>query len=258
MLYHTIEDEIMLFLGGTSGVKQSSSLESPADGQFIMHRPRNLERLDSLEGLRSVAFFLILMSHCGSKWAGLGGPGVSIFFILSGFLMSYSYLWRNRLPEKESVGDYIKFGIRKISRLYPLHIIVLITGIYISRKTVFGPSAYKLLTGTAKFVLDAALVQAWFPKSSIYFALHGPAWYLSASLFLYTCFPYIASRLEKDTTGAITRLLPIVIWITQLIIAWLLRDMHLVEGFSDDLHKIRYIHLSGLSAGRFHHRLLHR
>lgn len=47
------------------------------------------ERLLSLQGLRGIAFLLVFLSHVQILHSG--NFGVAIFFILSGFVMYYTY-----------------------------------------------------------------------------------------------------------------------------------------------------------------------
>lgn len=48
-----------------------------------------MRRLNSLQGLRAVAFMGVFLGHCGIGSGG--GMGVSVFLVLSGFLMIYNY-----------------------------------------------------------------------------------------------------------------------------------------------------------------------
>lgn len=51
-----------------------------------------MKKLDSLQAVRALAFLGIFLSHTGIKYFGTTGTwGVSVFFVLSGFLMVYNY-----------------------------------------------------------------------------------------------------------------------------------------------------------------------
>ena len=64
-----------------------------------MSGPRRLTYDPALDGVRAVAVGLVLLFHGGVSWARGGFLGVSIFFTLSGFLIT-SLL----LTEKETTG----------------------------------------------------------------------------------------------------------------------------------------------------------
>ena len=75
-------------------------------------------RLESLQAVRALAYMGILTFHCGLSL--LGAWGVSVFFILSGFVLTYSYYDK---PLKADVKSSVSFALRKIGKLYPLHIV---------------------------------------------------------------------------------------------------------------------------------------
>ena len=52
----------------------------------------NKPRLQSVQGLRAIAFILIFLSH--TEIVAAGPAGVSIFLVLSGFCMMYAYVDR--------------------------------------------------------------------------------------------------------------------------------------------------------------------
>lgn len=77
----------------------------------------------SLQALRGIAFLGIFASHTGFRcFVGTGRWGVSVFFVLSGFMMIYTYMGKNRI-RYVSLKDNLYFAWRKMKGLYLLHII---------------------------------------------------------------------------------------------------------------------------------------
>lgn len=104
---------------------------------------------DNLDALRFIAAYLIVLLHCFFGWkTEFGQPeflkswspaaseklemvmhnfsfGVDIFFLISGFLITYLLL-----SEKEKTGkvDVIKFYIRRAFRIWPLYFFMILMG----------------------------------------------------------------------------------------------------------------------------------
>ncbi len=155
-------------------------------------------RIDSLEALRCLAFLGIFVSHCGyNSLSRLGPLGVCLFYVLSGFVMTYSYIDSDRVPQS-SVKNNLCFAWGKIKKLYPLHIVtmLLIIPLLIYQNISFCEHLFftKLMI---KVFIDIFLLKAWFPTEGIYFYLNGVAWYLSVSVLLYFAFPWIIARIRK-------------------------------------------------------------
>lgn len=83
-----------------------SSLDS---AQFVV--------LDSLRGIAAVA---VAYFHYNSNWAGY--LAVDFFFVLSGFILTHSYLHQTR--HDNSIFGFI---VNRVARLYPLHIFTTVT-----------------------------------------------------------------------------------------------------------------------------------
>lgn len=155
-----------------------------------------MKRIYSLQGLRAVAFLLIFLGHC--NFFGLAGACVSIFFVLSGFLMVYNYFGKEL--GTVSIKSNFNNAVKKISKLYPLHLIMIFPMLVLALYTLLKD--FSLLGFLKEIILpltsNLLLVQAWIPIRSFYFGFNGVAWYLSVTLFLYFVFPWF---LKKIKTG---------------------------------------------------------
>ena len=104
-----------------------------------MNAPISSKRmLQPLQGLRALAFIGIFLSHCGVgilSSSGLGAWGVSVFLILSGFLMMINYYHSNRRIDCSIKGN-LKFSLRKIRKTYPLHIVMMLSALPFEIKAI--------------------------------------------------------------------------------------------------------------------------
>ncbi|WP_157103925.1 acyltransferase family protein [Nocardia harenae] len=101
----------------------------------------------------------------------LGAGGVTFFFVLSGFVIFWSYRRRG------SVGRYYQ---RRLLKIFPTHIVtgvvlVLIAGVPLVRPVVWAP--------------NLLLLHTWIPKWSTVGGLNVPSWSLCAELLFYLTFP---------------------------------------------------------------------
>lgn len=74
------------------------------------------QHIPALDGLRAVAILIVLLAHGGLQKVVPGGFGVTLFFFISGFLIT-----RLMFAEFEQTGrlDIKRFYIRRVIRLYP-------------------------------------------------------------------------------------------------------------------------------------------
>jgi len=163
----------------------------------------------SLTGIRAVAALWVLLGHyssylnenfgldratplqplIGSAWAG-----VDLFFVLSGFIITHTYL-NNFIHSGLSESPH--FWWKRISRLYPVYLTTtLVAACFYLVATITGhnfrnESAANLSPGV--FVANILGVQQWLGLPS----LDGPAWSVSAEIFAYSIFPLIALSLLR-------------------------------------------------------------
>ena len=151
-------------------------------------------RIPALQGLRAIAFIAIFLSHSGFlPFDSAGRWGVSIFFVLSGFLMTYNYY------DRAGISNPFKFAYTKIRKLYPLHIVTMIAAVPIVLIRIFqGTQTIPVLA--LNLGLNALLIQEWFPNLNYYCALNQVAWYLCACTFHYFCFPFILKLIKTWKT----------------------------------------------------------
>ena len=94
-----------------------------------------LNHLVQLDGVRFIAVAMVLIDHWTAErlppilFVPLGSLGVTIFFVLSGFLISRILLsGKDKLPEPKTahLGGYLKtFYIRRTLRIFPIYYLTL-------------------------------------------------------------------------------------------------------------------------------------
>lgn len=157
------------------------------DGKIQEHK-----KIDSIQALRAWAFLGVFVSHTGIRcFKGMGAWGVSIFFILSGFLMTYNYYGKKRI-ESISFIKNMSFAWNKIKHFYPLHIITMLA---MSIFMFIGEDVVQISQMIVKLFLNLLLLQCWIPIQS---SINGVSWYLCVTMFLYFLFPYILKYMERD------------------------------------------------------------
>ncbi|XVS66751.1 acyltransferase family protein [Actinosynnema sp. CA-299493] len=151
-------------------------------------------RLPSLTGLRFLAAFVVFgfHLHAGGLFAGTGAEGVleavfgqgatgvGFFFLLSGFVLTWSA--RGGVP----AGVGLR---RRAARVLPNHVVVWVV--------VFAGLAWLGGVSVLAGVLGLFLLQAWVPVQSIYFGVNTPAWSLSCEAAFYTAFAWLLALVDR-------------------------------------------------------------
>jgi len=79
--------------------------------------------IPSLDGMRAASFFLVFASHAGLKDVVPGGFGVTVFFFLSGFLIT---TLMSAEADKTGHVSFTNFYVRRVLRILPPFYIVLV------------------------------------------------------------------------------------------------------------------------------------
>jgi peptidoglycan/LPS O-acetylase OafA/YrhL len=152
---------------------------------------RVVERLDALTGLRFFAAAAIVYLH----YEGSGGipvitsvslgQGVSFFFVLSGFVLTYKY---PSLPSWRARRDFM---VARIARIWPAHLAVLTLAIFLS-----NVSAHDIFN--INLVVNALMLHAWWPVEGIFPSMNGPSWSISTELGLYLAFLLLIGNFQRN------------------------------------------------------------
>ncbi|MEL0626267.1 acyltransferase [Salinibacterium amurskyense] len=161
-----------------------------------------LRRLDTLTGLRWWAAFGVFLFHIpniinlpGQVFLRLGDFGVSFFFALSGFVLTYA---ARRGTSKAT------FYWRRFARIWPVHVVALIIAIPVFYSAAPDPEQWWVKPfGWGLIILSVFLLQGWSRDPEVLFAGNPPAWSLTSEAFFYALHPFfnpIVRELNKRRT----------------------------------------------------------
>lgn len=164
------------------------------------------EDLRPLTALRFAAALLVFLWHVpqtvvAAYTFSLGYAGVGFFFLLSGFILTYTY--HGSFEGALSAEAVRSFYAARIARVYPL----LLATTLIMLAVLAGAGGFYWSDEPAHVRLAAALsqlllLQSWFAAREIHFGINGPAWSLSVEAFFYALFPFLAHALFRAFRGA--------------------------------------------------------
>ena len=142
--------------------------------------------IKSLTSLRFFAALAVVIEHFGNH-LNIGGPGVIFFFVLSGFIIAFTYADR---IESITVQSLKEMYALRIGRIFPLHLFMFVVCIPIAVLSSDAPKAYVFFT-------NAFLLHSWYPSHDDYFSFNSVSWTLSIEWFFYLCFPFVVIPLRN-------------------------------------------------------------
>lgn len=160
--------------------------------------------LPGLNGIRAIAALIVLLFHIdqymyyfkipsmGFHSTGMAGYGVVLFFVLSGFLITYLLILEK---DKFQKIDLKKFYIRRIMRIWPLYYFIILIAIIIVISTTSASqflqnysltfSIYSLMLANVGFGLGLGF-------TTIY-----PLWSIGVEEQFYLFWPILLSRFKN-------------------------------------------------------------
>jgi peptidoglycan/LPS O-acetylase OafA/YrhL len=155
--------------------------------------------IPALTGFRFLAAFFVLLGHSYSvvrfegtdvigAWVGpLAACGMTMFFVLSGFLMWFNYGEAYR--DQDPLDVTRRFAIARFARLYPMLLCTLLAACIVRWASVVAAMPAALLY--------PLMMNAWFPGNepvpiTLTVAAAAHTWSISVEIFCYLLFPAFA------------------------------------------------------------------
>ena len=175
-------------------------------------------QINALTGIRGFAAIWVLLHHLVNQFpidgnsyhwieilAQKGWLGVDLFFILSGFVISYVHQkdFTNRLTSI----DYRRFLILRFARVYPVHIITTLSliPIYLVASYLFAYESPVDAFSLEKLFYSITLTNGLGITNSAGWNL--PSWSVSAECFAYLLFPLASFHLFSRPMSIVTNLI---------------------------------------------------
>ncbi|KLU24643.1 hypothetical protein EOS_19135 [Caballeronia mineralivorans PML1(12)] len=132
------------------------------------------------------------------------GDPVELFFILSGFILTYTH------PEVSGAEAPAvrQFYFSRFAKIYPIYLlgwIVFAPLVYTNLASLHGHSAGLYARLAFYGVISLALLQAWTPTTAT--AWNTPGWSLSAEAVFYASFPFLFTFLKNRSVGVLLSLI---------------------------------------------------
>lgn len=119
----------------------------------------------------------------------VGSLGVDLFFILSGFILSYTYL--HKLGPKLKAKTAGNFLYLRLARIYPVHFVMLnVAGLVVIASGLVGVQVEKSWLNPLDYLKQLLLIQEWGPDPQR--GWNFVAWSLSMEWLAYLLMPFIA------------------------------------------------------------------
>jgi peptidoglycan/LPS O-acetylase OafA/YrhL len=153
-----------------------------------------VNRLETLTGLRFLAAAAVVFTHTQSlgflelvglpglaERVPLGGAGVTFFFVLSGFILTYVY------PRLATAGEVGRFLLARFARLWPANLVGLVASM-VAFDCLFWPDPQVAFPPLTRLLVHAAMLESWYPSFQMVMCYNAPAWSISAEFGFYLFF----------------------------------------------------------------------
>ncbi len=184
-----------------------------------------VQKLNALTSLRFFAAAIVVLLHASplfglqvDPWKPLAlNNGVSFFFVLSGFILTYVYGEQPRL-------DRGRFMLARVARIWPAHIAALILFLLMASPIKWQQSGWDV------WLTNITLTHGWAARPRFYHSFVGPSWSVSVEFAFYLCFMFLVQRLKQTWPWKLALAFGLVILTALLATLWQPNDVTLGEN----------------------------
>jgi peptidoglycan/LPS O-acetylase OafA/YrhL len=139
-----------------------------------------------------------------------GASGVQVFWAISGFIFFYKYHW----AVSENMISAKNFFVNRLSRLYPLHAVTLLSVLFLQiiYLNFYGNYFIYQFNDIKHFILNAFFVSGWGWQDGDSF--NAPIWSVSVELIVYIVFFVLVSKLKLIPSYLCAGALVLFFWLT--------------------------------------------
>ncbi|MFM0643927.1 acyltransferase [Paraburkholderia bryophila] len=182
----------------------------------------------ALTSIRFIAAFAVVISHFSERdllplpaalfnFIDGGRSAVSLFFVLSGFILTFTY--RDKLAH----GGVRSFYEARVARIYPMILLGLLMCVPVVIYLVLNDNPQLMLEWYAlkgaiypallvSLIAQLLLLNGWLPFSAINQPWNGPSDSVSCEAFFYLLFPFLLRRMTTMSAARIG-LIAVAMWL---------------------------------------------
>jgi peptidoglycan/LPS O-acetylase OafA/YrhL len=201
------------------------------DGKSIVRGAEIRGEIKALTGLRILAAVWVVLFHFRpmvsdvspdfrenlSPVLNCGAQGVDLFFILSGFVLTWNYL--ERMGRSWSRRETVHFLWLRLARVWPVYLVTLhlaVLWIIFTLHVGHVPSPDLAKLTAISYVRQILLVQLWFEPFFDGTSWDGPAWSISAEWLAYLLFGLLVLVVFRMKLATRARTLMVLAFVAQL------------------------------------------
>jgi len=179
--------------------------------------------LKALTGVRAIASATVVLCHLIGQYPAItedtwpqhvlhfGSNGVDLFFMLSGFIIGYSYhhVFADTRAHAQAYLDFLR---KRLARLLPAHLFALTLMLLLGALLTIQGTPFLKTNPPGEFLAQLLLVMDWDPRHEARLSWNVPAWSISSEWLAYLLFPgvlYALSRVPRRALPTVFLGLPV-------------------------------------------------